>query len=126
MSSSLVDGSPATGSKPGAYAVTGPGGRRCAGAAVVPKLPNDGTCGFGAGRDALSLLLGTLQDNGGPTPTHLLPPGSAAVEVGQADACSAFDQRGYSRTVGLTCDIDAVEAGAGDPVKRVYQPSVRK
>ncbi len=96
------------------------------GAIAVPNLSNDGTCGFGAGRDNLSLPLDALQDNGGLTPTHLLPPGSAAVDVGQADACSAFDQRGYLRAVGPTCDIGAIEAGASDPVKRLYLPSLRK
>ncbi len=59
-------------------------------------------------------LLGPLQDNGGPTPTMDLGPGSAAFEAGNAAACAAapvnnLDQRGVVRPQGARCDSGAVE-----------------
>jgi hypothetical protein len=54
-------------------------------------------------------LLGPLQDNGGPTPTHALLAGSPAVgEVTRAGLCREPDQRGQPRV--LPCDIGAFEA----------------
>jgi CSLREA domain-containing protein len=47
-----------------------------------------------------------LADNGGPTRTHALVPGSPAVNAGGAD-CEATDQRGAPRTG--DCDIGAYE-----------------
>lgn len=62
-------------------------------------------------------LLGPLADNGGPTRTHRLLPGSPAVNAGstvQDDsdavyACREKDQRGYNRALGGRCDIGAYE-----------------
>ena len=42
-------------------------------------------------------LLGTLQDNGGPTFTHELLTGSPAIDNGNDSAAPATDQRGTSR-----------------------------
>jgi hypothetical protein len=39
-------------------------------------------------------LLGPLQDNGGPTLTHALSPGSPAIDVGNNVANLDSDQRG--------------------------------
>jgi hypothetical protein len=62
-------------------------------------------------------LLGVLDDNGGPTPTHTLLPGSPALNAGSAaapgsggDACEADDQRGIARPQAGWCDIGAYEA----------------
>jgi len=58
-------------------------------------------------------LLGPLADNGGPTKTHLLLPGSPAIKAGvnaQADA-NTTDQRGLSRAGSGPIDIGAVEVG---------------
>lgn len=52
----------------------------------------------------------SLADNGGPTRTHALQPGSAAIDAGSAPTCPATDQRGRAR-VG-PCDIGAYEFGA--------------
>jgi hypothetical protein len=42
--------------------------------------------------------LGPLQDNGGPTPTMLPGPGSAAIDaIAPQDCTQAFDQRGVAR-----------------------------
>lgn len=59
-------------------------------------------------------LLGPLQDNGGLTDTHALPPGSPAVDAG-AGSCPATDQRGTDRPQGLGCDIGAYELVAAPP-----------
>ena len=60
-------------------------------------------------------LLGPLIDNGGPTQTHDLLPGSPAVDAG---ACTDLDgapvtedQRGEPRPRGAACDIGSVERG---------------
>jgi CSLREA domain-containing protein/uncharacterized repeat protein (TIGR01451 family) len=66
-------------------------------------------------------LLGPLQDNGGPTPTQALLPGSPAIDAGNPSGCTddqgaplATDQRGHPRPVfggtALRCDIGAFEA----------------
>jgi hypothetical protein len=55
-------------------------------------------------------IFGPLQDNGGPTFTHLLLPGSPALDAAPVDAnCPATDQRGAARPQGTACDIGAVE-----------------
>ncbi len=56
-------------------------------------------------------LLGPLQDNGGPTPTHALLFGSPALDTGNNSSNLDFDQRGdgYARVIGLAADIGAFE-----------------
>jgi CSLREA domain-containing protein len=65
--------------------------------------------------------LGPLQDNGGPTATHALLPGSPAIDAGNPAppgsgdaACEAADQRGVPRPSGPRCDMGAYEATCGD------------
>ncbi|HSB00776.1 MAG TPA: choice-of-anchor Q domain-containing protein, partial [Anaerolineales bacterium] len=53
--------------------------------------------------------LGVLADNGGPTQTMALLPGSPAIDAGDAASCPATDQRGISRPQGGGCDIGAFE-----------------
>lgn len=55
-----------------------------------------------------SVQLGPLQNNGGPTPTHALLPGSVAIDKGHASGTTA-DQRGLARP----CDLAAVANAAG-------------
>ncbi|MFN8513324.1 MAG: choice-of-anchor Q domain-containing protein, partial [Chloroflexia bacterium] len=61
-------------------------------------------------------LLGPLAANGGPTATHLLLPGSAAINHIPLARCGAVatDQRGFSRPLpaGGACDSGAVEMTA--------------
>jgi hypothetical protein len=55
-----------------------------------------------------------LADNGGPTQTHALKPGSPAIDQGDPFACSVIaitDQRGFRRPIGPDCDIGAFEFG---------------
>jgi hypothetical protein len=54
-------------------------------------------------------LLGPLQDNGGPTKTQALLPGSPAINTGKVAPDVFFDQRGFPRVVGSMPDIGAVE-----------------
>ncbi|MDX6531732.1 MAG: hypothetical protein QOH41_4022 [Blastocatellia bacterium] len=79
-------------------------------------------------------LVGLLATNGGPTQTHLLLPGSPAINAGsnalaidQSNAALTTDQRGtgFNRIVNSTVDIGAVEvnysitATAGTPQSAV-------
>ena len=80
------------------------------------ESPSDNTCGFNAitDRDNVpvdDLNLGPLQDNGGPTMTHALMPGSAAIDWIQSSMCEVDeDQRGEPRPGGIKCDVGAFEA----------------
>jgi hypothetical protein len=51
--------------------------------------------------------LGPLQDNGGPTFTHALLPGSPAIDKGKNLTGSATDQRGLPRTIDGLCIANA-------------------
>jgi hypothetical protein len=74
--------------------------------------PNDITAtSDGTNPTALdSILDTTLQDNGGPTETHALVPGSPAIDAASPDCPPPdTDQRGVSRPQGSACDIGAFE-----------------
>ncbi len=58
---------------------------------------------------ASQLVLGPLQNNGGPTFTHALLCGSPAINAGGGSGCDSTDQRGFSRIVGGTIDIGSYE-----------------
>jgi CSLREA domain-containing protein len=72
--------------------------------------------------DTLSVV-SPLSDNGGPTPTHALPPDSPAINAGNP-ACVATDQRGIFRPYGGRCDLGAVEMQIGAPPQIVFLPSL--
>jgi hypothetical protein len=55
-------------------------------------------------------LIGPLADNGGPTFTHALSPGSPAIDAANDALCPATDQRGTNRPQGTHCDIGAYES----------------
>ncbi|HEX3564905.1 MAG TPA: choice-of-anchor Q domain-containing protein, partial [Acidimicrobiales bacterium] len=54
--------------------------------------------------------LGPLADNGGPTQTVALLPGSPAINAGGGPNCPSTDQRGEPRPQGKACDIGAFES----------------
>jgi hypothetical protein len=80
----------------------------------------DNACGLSANPTNGNLigqpaLLDSLQDNGGPTWTHALLPGSPAIDAGNDETCANpatvnnRDQRGIARPQGAQCDIGAFE-----------------
>jgi len=85
------------------------------------ESPGD-TCGFTDPTDlvnvtAAELNLGPLQDNGGPTETHALLPGSVAIDRIPPAMCVdadgqplTEDQRGVARPQGAACDVGAFES----------------
>jgi CSLREA domain-containing protein len=75
------------------------------------NLADDTSCGFSATGDLVvaDAMLGPLQDNGGPTETHDLLPGSLAIDAGGSCPPPTTDQRGVVRPQGVACDIGAVE-----------------
>lgn len=87
------------------------------------NISSDGSCNLaGPGdRNGVNPLLGPLADNGGPTPTHALLPGSPAIDAVLNNACPPpdRDQRGVPRpqrgTLGSAplCDIGAFEVSRG-------------
>ena len=54
-------------------------------------------------------LLSPLANNGGPTQTRALLPGSPAVDKYTGADCPGMDQRAYKRPAGSACDIGAFE-----------------
>lgn len=60
-------------------------------------------------------LLGALADNGGPTLTHALLPGSPAIATGNNVEQLASDQRGagFARMTRIKTDIGALQSGDG-------------
>jgi len=87
------------------------------------NLSSDNTCGFGAGRDNVDVLLSPLGNYGGPTLTQLPIPGSPAIDYGIDIGCPSTDQRGLPRPAGLRCDVGAVERQAVD-AGSVYEPLI--
>ncbi|MDW8255368.1 MAG: choice-of-anchor Q domain-containing protein, partial [Chloroflexota bacterium] len=65
-------------------------------------------------------MLGPLANNGGPTLTRALLPGSPAINAA-TDTCPPTDQRGVLRPVDGACDAGAYEYGA-KPTLTALQP----
>jgi hypothetical protein len=90
------------------------------------NLGADNTCGIST--QAPNLRLGALADWGGDTYTHILLPGSPAIDGGDNASCPAVDQRGVPRPYDgnydgvAVCDIGALEWAA----KSIYLPMVRR
>jgi len=77
------------------------------------ESPGD-TCGFDqegdqSGVTPEELNLGPLADNGGPTMTHALDPGSVAIDAIPTCEPLTTDQRGQPRPVGDGCDVGSFE-----------------
>jgi hypothetical protein len=74
------------------------------------NVVSDGSCAPVAS-DLLvgTALLGPLEDNGGPTSTHLPLPGSPVLDAANEALCPATDQRGVARPQGAGCDAGSVE-----------------
>ena len=75
-------------------------------------------------------VLGPLAENGGPTRTHALLPGSPAIDTGNpaapgsgGNACLATDQRGIARPQGSACDMGAYEAATTPGITTMTEPA---
>jgi len=87
------------------------------------NIASDATCTLTDATDLLSTapLLGALADNGGPTQTHALLPGSPAIDAAAAIAGITVDQRGFARPADgnadgtAASDIGAYELGGTPP-----------
>ncbi len=66
---------------------------------------------LGSKASPLDPKLAPLDDNGGPTLTMALLPGSPAIDAADPAAAPATDQRGIARPVGPAPDIGAFEYG---------------
>ncbi len=90
-------------------------GSNCAGTIsdAGHNLSSDNTPAFASpgSRNLTDPLLGPLADNGGPTPSMALVPGSPAIDAGESTAAPSWDQRGFPRPVGVAADIGAYEYG---------------
>lgn len=81
------------------------------------NLDTDGSCGFSGPGDLSNVPdagLAPLANNGGPTQTHALLPGSPAIDAGTNASCPLLDQRGQGRRDGnadgvVVCDVGAYE-----------------
>jgi hypothetical protein len=99
--------------------IAGKTGGNCRSALVTAghNLEDTNTCGFTETTDIVGVdpQLCALGPYGGPTFTHAVPMGSAALDAGGSD-CPATDQRGEPRPKDgngdgtSTCDIGAFEA----------------
>jgi CSLREA domain-containing protein len=90
------------------------------GASSPSNMADDSSCGPGFTQVALAdLHLGSLAENGGPTQTIALGPGSVAIDAGSNAAARrlATDQRGpgYPRIVNCRVDIGAFEVQQRGP-----------
>jgi hypothetical protein len=85
----------------------------CSGAVAggICNLSSDASVAFtGTGsRTNINPMIGPLANNGGPTLTMALLPGSPAIDAGAAAGAPATDQRGVARPQGPGVDIGAFE-----------------
>jgi hypothetical protein len=88
------------------------------------NLDSDGSCGFSTASPFFDLpstnpTLGPLQNNGGPTDTMALLPGSPAIDYVSiaSGLCPATDQRGAARTA--PCDVGAYDTDGNPTIKKV-------
>ena len=85
------------------------------------NLSSDGTCNFTnlSSLNNTDAKLGELSNNGGPTVTMALLPGSPAIDAGDTSLAPATDQRGFPRPAGSAADIGAFEYGSVMPTLAV-------
>jgi cysteine-rich repeat protein len=99
------------------------GGDNCVGAVVSNgrNIDDDSTCRFSGSETMQAGVDTVLADNGGPTRTHALKPGSPAIDAIPFANCRdgetqplTTDQRGVARPQGAGCDIGAYEFACGN------------
>jgi CSLREA domain-containing protein len=122
--SAVINRSAASGDNFKGNIVSGNTGTNCAFTGAAPtksgfNYDSGTTCGFE--HPSTAVTLGTLQNNGGPTDTQALPPGSPVIDTGgTGGACTTAggsaltsDQRATPRPQGTQCDPGAYEALSG-------------
>ena len=82
------------------------------GSSLVPANPDASGNIIGDGLMPINALLGPLNNNGGPTLTHLPMNGSPVIDVGDPNVMGGFDQRGFARVFNGRIDMGAVEYGS--------------
>jgi hypothetical protein len=98
---------------PGTPGAAGSGGAASGATTYLPMVNSLVASNTPAGTDTFTdPKLGPLADNGGPTLTVALLPGSPAIDAGEAGAAPTTDQRGYPRPAGLAADLGAFEYGS--------------
>jgi hypothetical protein len=109
-------GAAGTGQYPGAPGPNGMSGTAWGGTACGPLVNTLIASNTPAGGDSFpDPKLGPLADNGGPTLTMALLPGSPAIDAGNTSLAPATDQRGFPRPAGLAADLGAFEYGSVMP-----------
>ncbi|TVQ33790.1 MAG: choice-of-anchor D domain-containing protein [Wenzhouxiangella sp.] len=84
---------------------------------------SDSSDQIGSSSEPIDPLLGSLINNGGPTPTHMPEPGSPAIDRGLNLFCESTDQRGQPRPIDgngddtAVCDSGAVELQSDEIVE---------
>jgi hypothetical protein len=97
----------------GNHGAPGTSGGACGGTACGPLVNTLIVSNTPAGGDSFTdPKLGPLANNGGPTLTMALLPGSPAIDAGDTAAAPPTDQRGFPRPAGLAADIGAFEYGS--------------
>ena len=85
------------------------------------NIDDDGSCGFTSpsisDSPTLDSTLGALANNGGPTETMALLPGSPAIDQVPSADCPATDQRGAPRTA--PCDIGAYDTDGNPTITKI-------
>lgn len=109
--------------------IAGNNGADCSGTITSQgyNIASDNSCSLNGPGDMNNTdpQLGPLQDNGGPTQTHLPLAGSLAVDTGNPLNCPPTDQRGFPRPYdgdgdgNAVCDIGSVEYSALLPLSGV-------
>jgi hypothetical protein len=94
------------------------GGANCVGATTTSggfNIEDGANCGFSQPTDRSSTNpgIGLLENNGGPTFTHALLPGSAAIDSGNSFGATA-DQRGLPRPLDLASAANASGSNGSD------------
>ena len=89
------------------------------------NLSSDTSCAFTnlGSMNSIDPKLGALADNGGPTLTVALLPGSPAIDAGDTESAPADDQRGFPRPAGAAADIGAYEYGSPALLQLSLAPS---
>lgn len=93
------------------------------------KNPNDGNDKNCVASPTIAQpQLGPLANNGGPTQTMALLPGSPAINTGNNATCAASpvnnkDQRGVPRPSGANCDIGAFEVAPRPTISKAFAPT---